>query len=115
MKTVDLTNKLCIDQTGHFPITSSKGHKHAMIVYDHDSNAMLSRPLKIKSAIEHLRNIQEMHKFLNDRGIHPKMHVIENEFPTIVKEHLINSKKIKLLLVPPYMHRVNAVEKAIDS
>ena len=52
MKTVDLTHKLDSYQTGRFPITSSKGHKHVMIVHDHDLNTMLARPLKTKSAIE---------------------------------------------------------------
>ena len=93
MKTVEIIHKLYINQTGQFTITSSKGHKHVMIVHDHDSNAMLARPLKSKSAIEQLRKIQETHKCLNDRGIHPKMHVMDNECPLIMKEYLINSKK----------------------
>ena len=45
MKTVDLIHKLYSDQTGRFIITSSKGHKHVMIVHDHDSNTILARPL----------------------------------------------------------------------
>ena len=78
-------------------------------------NAILDRPLKTKSAIEQLKNTQETHKFLNDRGIHLKIHVMDNKCALLVKEYLINSKKIQLLLVPPYMHRVNASEKVIDS
>ena len=57
MKTVDLTNKLHSYKIGRFTSTSSKGHKHVMIVCDHDSNAMLYRPLKTKSALEQMRNI----------------------------------------------------------
>lgn len=60
-----------------------------MIIYDHDSNAILARPLKTKSGLEQLQNIKEIHHYLNTRGIH--------------------------LLVPPCMHRVNAAENAIDS
>ena len=51
VKTVDLTNKLYSDQTGRFPVTSSKGSKCIMIVYDHDSNTILARALKTKSAL----------------------------------------------------------------
>ena len=70
MKIVDLTHKLYSDQTFRFLITSSKGHKNVMIFHDHDKNSMLDRPLKTNSAIEQLRNIQEIHKFLNDRNIY---------------------------------------------
>ena len=114
MKTIDLTHKLCSDQICRFPITSRKGNKHVMIVHDHHSSAILSQPIKTKWAIKQLRNVQEIHKFLNDRSIHPKMHVMDNECPLVVKEHLINSKKTQLLLVTPYMHRFNVAEKAID-
>ena len=40
---------------------------------------------------------------------------MDNECPLVVKEYIINAKNMQLLLVPPYMHRVNAAEKAIDS
>ena len=43
------------------------------------------------------------------------MHVMDNEYPLVVKECLISSKITQLLLVPPYVHRVNEAEKAIDS
>ena len=56
-----------------------------MILHEHDSNAMLARPLKTKSAIEQLENMKDTYKFLNDRGIHPKIHVIDNECPLVVK------------------------------
>ena len=93
MKTVDLTHKLYIDQTGHFPVTSSKGHKNTMIVCDHDSNTILSRPLK-KLALEQLRNIQEMHKFLINRGIRPKTRIMDNECPKIFREHMLHIKNM---------------------
>ena len=99
IKTVDLTNKLHSDQTGRFPVTSSKGNKYIMIVYDHDSNAILARALKTKSALEMLQNIQEVHQFLNARGIHPKIHILDNECPAIVKEYIIHAKKIQLLVL----------------
>ena len=86
-----------------------------MIAHDHDSNAMLALPLKTKSALEKLQKIQETHKFLNDRGIHPKINIIGNECPKTVKDCLLHAKKIELLLVPLCMRRVNIAEKAIDS
>ena len=40
---------------------------------------------------------------------------MDNKCPQIVRDYLINSKKIQLLLVPLYMHRVSIVEIAIHS
>ena len=57
VKTIELTGKLYSDQTGRFPVISSKGNKYIMIVYDHDSNAILARPLKTKSGHEQLKTI----------------------------------------------------------
>ena len=39
---------------------------------------------------------------------------MDNECSDIVKNYIKNTKNIELLLVPPYSHRVNTAEKAID-
>ena len=38
------------DQTGKFPIQSSHGYNYVMILYDYDSNIILSKPLKTRQA-----------------------------------------------------------------
>ena len=81
MKTLDIMHELYSDQTCQFLVTSVKGNKSKMIVRDRDSNAILGRPLKTKSATEQMRRIQEAHMFLNDSGVHPKIHVMDNEYP----------------------------------
>jgi hypothetical protein len=40
--------KLYSDQTGKFPVQSSRGYNYVMVLYDFDSNAILSRPAKTK-------------------------------------------------------------------
>jgi hypothetical protein len=37
------------DQTGRFPVVSSKGNKYIMILCDYDSNAILAQPIKDRS------------------------------------------------------------------
>ena len=113
-KIIDLTGKIYSDQTGRFPVQSSRGNKYIMVVYDHDSNAILPKALKSRSAAEHLTAIQEVHQYLNSRGIHPKIHIMDNECSQLVKNYIRQEQKIELMLVPPYLHRANAVEKAID-
>ena len=39
---------------------------------------------------------------------------MDNEYSALVKEDIKHEKKIELMLVLPYLHRVNAAEKAID-
>lgn len=65
-----------------------------MVVYDHDFNAILSSLFKIKSFFEKLQSTQEIHEYLNVRGIYPKMHVIDNECLQAVKNYIVNLKKL---------------------
>ena len=88
IKTVELTKKLHTDQTGRFPVTSRKGNKYLLIAYDWDSNAILAYPLKSKSATKHLCTIKTLQQFLNKKGIHPKLHIIDNEYSQLVKEYI---------------------------
>jgi hypothetical protein len=39
--TID-AGQIYTDQTGRFPVVSSKGNKYIMILYDYDSNAMIN-------------------------------------------------------------------------
>jgi hypothetical protein len=48
------------DQTGRFPVVSSKGNKYIMMLYDYDSNAILVQPIKDPTAPELLKAFQIM-------------------------------------------------------
>ena len=48
MKLVELNGKIFSDQAGPFPVTSSKGDKYLMVVYDNNTNAILAKPMKIR-------------------------------------------------------------------
>ena len=49
----------------------------------------------------------KFHIFLWERGISPKIHVMDNECPEVVKEYLRNNKA-EIQIVFPHMHRTNA-------
>ena len=49
------TGKTFTDQTGRFPVTSSKGNKYIMIMYDYDSNNILGEAIKSRTGDELLR------------------------------------------------------------
>ena len=111
VKIIVLQGKIHTDQTGSFPVQSRRGNKYIIVICDHDSNAMLTRALASKSAAEHLAATQEVHQCLNRRVKHPKMHIMDNECSTLVKECIKYENKIELILVPHYLQRVNAAEK----
>ena len=52
MKLVELNGKIFSNQTGRFPVTSSKGNKYLMVMYDNDTNAILAEPMKNRSQQE---------------------------------------------------------------
>ena len=83
-----------------------------MVVYDHNSNAILTKSLKSWSAEHLLAATDKMHIFLRERGVHPKIHIMENECSSTVQSYLKNNN-IELQVVPPNLHRTNAEEKAI--
>ena len=51
LKVIECSNKTFTDQRGRFPITSSRGYKYIMIVYDYDTNNILAEPLKSRASL----------------------------------------------------------------
>jgi hypothetical protein len=77
-ETID-TGKIYTDQTGRFPVVSSKGNKYIMILYDYDSNAILAQPIKDRTAPELSKSFQVMEQELVARGLKPKLMKLDNE------------------------------------
>jgi hypothetical protein len=67
------------DQTGRFPVVSSKGNTYIMLLYDYDSNAILARPIKDRTAPEFLRAFQVMEQEMLAKGLTPKLMKLDNE------------------------------------
>jgi hypothetical protein len=111
--TID-AGQIYTDQTGRFPVVSSKGNKYIMILYDYDSNAILEQPIKDRTAPELLKAFQVMEQELVARGLKPKLMKLDNEASKLLKEY-IHQQDITFQLVPPYSHRRNSAERAIRS
>ena len=67
------------DQTGAFPIISSRGYRYILCMYVYDINAILFRCLKTKTGNEHLDTFKNVHQLLITRGIQPKYVRMDNE------------------------------------
>jgi hypothetical protein len=111
--TID-AGQIYTDQTGRFPVVSSKGNKYIMILYDYDSNAILAQPIKDRTAPELLKAFKFMEQELVARGLKPKLMKLDNEASKLLKTYL-HQQDITFQLVPPYSHRRNSAERAIRS
>jgi hypothetical protein len=97
--TID-AGQIYTDQTGRFPVVLSKGNKYIMILYHYDSNAILAKTIKDRTAPELLRAFQVMEKELVARGLKPKLMKLENEASKLLKTYL-HQQNITFQLVPP--------------
>jgi hypothetical protein len=106
------TGQIATDLTGRFPNTSSRGNKYILVLYDYDSNAILTEPMRNRSDTEHLRAYNKLHLYLVERGFKPLLQKLDNE-ASIALKRTIRAKGIDFQLVPPHNHRRNAAERAI--
>jgi hypothetical protein len=111
--TID-AGQIYTDQTGRFPMVSSKVNTYIMVLYDYDSNAFLAQPIKDRTAPKLLKAFQVMEQELMDRGLTPKLMKLDNEASKLLKEYL-HQQYITFQLVPPYSHRRDSAERAIKS
>ena len=102
------------DLTGRFPIQSNRGANYIFVLYDYDSNAILVRPLHNRSAHEIHRVFTSVHTYLVTRGLRPRLHTLDNEASTILKEFL-TAENVEYQLVPPHIHQRNSAERAIQT
>jgi hypothetical protein len=64
----DITGAVFTNQTGHFPITSNRGHAYLVIFYIYDANFIASVPIKNRTKEELLRAYQITYNYLSSRG-----------------------------------------------
>jgi hypothetical protein len=111
--TID-TGQIYTDQTGRFPIVSSKGNKYIMVLYYYDSDAILAKPIKDRTSPKLLKAFQCMEQELVARGLKPKLMKLDNMASKLLKDYLYH-QDITFQLVPPYSHIHKSAERAIRS
>ena len=100
------------DQTGRFPIPSSRGNHYIFILYHQDTNSIHAVALPNRTAAS-IRNAWEsVHKTLVQQGHPPELHILDNECSQSLKD-AFQKYNIQFQRVPPKEHRVNAAERAI--
>ncbi len=102
------------DQTGGFPVTSSRGNKYIMIMCDVDGNHIDAEPMKSKMTEAMIDTYLKLWNRLTRTGvITPKLHILDNKAPKGLQE--VVKKNCKMQLVPPDTHRSNLAERAIQT
>ena len=84
-KTFYLSGKIYTDQTGRFPVTSSRGNKYILVAYHFDSNTIHAEPLKTRSGLDLTTAYQKLHSLLTNRGLLPHLHILDNECPNVLQ------------------------------
>jgi hypothetical protein len=108
------TGKIYTDQTGRFPVTSSRGNKYLFLLYDYDSNDILAEPIKSRQQDELLRAYKQLIQHLQQRGLTPKLQRLDNECSAAMKTEM-DAQNIDWQLTPVGIHRRNAAERAIHT
>jgi hypothetical protein len=85
--TID-AGQIYTDQTGRFPVISSKGNKYIKVLYDYDGNVILAEPIKNRTAPELLKAFQVTEKKLTARVLRPKLMKLDNEASQLLKSYL---------------------------
>jgi hypothetical protein len=96
-------------QTGHFPITSNRGHAYLVIFYIYDANFIASVPIKKRTKQELLHAYQITYNYLSSRGFKPCLHKMDNKTSKDVKD-FIQSQQTTLQYIPPEIHRINSAK-----
>jgi hypothetical protein len=102
------------DQTGKFPVQSSRGYNYVMVLYDYDSNAILSKPIKTRQASEITNAFTKLHGRLRLNGYASELHILDNECSDALKT-AFRKNDVAYQLVPPHVHGRNAAERAIQT
>jgi hypothetical protein len=102
------------DLTGSFPFILLDGSVCFFVMYHYEANAILANP---NSGLDNISIINAYKMQFNDltsKGFNPKINVMDNQATKHIKAFL-TEQQCKLQLVEPHNHRMNAVEKAIQT
>ena len=100
--------------TGSFPYQSSRGNEYIFVGFHYDANAILVEPIKNRQAGTLTDVWSKMNTRFVQAGVQPHTYMMDNEISKHMKDAFTRAD-IKYQLVPPYCHRVNAAERAIQT
>ena len=107
-------NTAYTDITGQFPMRSSRGNQYILVGYHFDANCIHGIAIKDRTATTLTAAWQTLHDLFGKAGAAPNTYVMDNEISSDLKDALqVNQTTYQL--VPPYSHRRNLTERAIQT
>ena len=100
------------DLTGVLPHKSNRGNLYVIVMYDYDSNVILSEPIKNVQEETIRYALLKIHNILKSRVSDPKFHIMDNDCSSDLKEAM-KKYAIDLQLDPPHTYRHNVAEREI--
>ena len=100
--------------TGKFPVQLFEGHLYVVVCYVYSANAIIIHPMKDRTDACMVQTFKEIYEYLDTCRCKPKLHVLDNECSQAVQAY-IKKEDVRIQLVEPHNHRVNAVETAIKA
>jgi hypothetical protein len=97
------TNQIYTNLTGRFPTTSLSGNKYILILYDYDSNIVLSAPMKNRGDKDMIRAFDILIQSLIIRGLKPHFQRLYNEESLALRNYL-TKQGINYQLALPHIH-----------
>jgi hypothetical protein len=87
------------DQTGKFPITSSRSHKYIFVFYHYDTHAIIGIPIKSRNTTDICAAWLQAFEICKAQGETPDIHILDNECSKDMKD-MFQEKGIAFQLVP---------------
>ena len=113
-QTIKFTGKIATDKTGRFPVTTSRSSKYIMVLYDHGSNTILTKPMKSRSDHKLIRAYSALHSNMTERSLFPTFQMLDNELPESFKSFM-HKEGVTFQPVLPHLHHRNTTEHAIQT
>ena len=110
----DLKGIIGTDQTGRFPVDSTRGHKYIFLLSDTDTGFIHAIPIKSRKKAELVRAFKEAHDVIVECGFAPILHRTDHE-TSIDLIAAIKEKDLEYEIMPPSNHRRNPAERAIQT
>ena len=81
--------------------------QYIFVAYIYDLNAIIARPMPSRTDAAFITAFTDVFDTLRAQNYQPHLNVMDNECSKAVERH-IRMEKLKILLVPPHNHLVNA-------
>lgn len=93
-----------MDQTGGFPITSRRGNKYLMVLYDYNTNAILVTAIKNRTKDQLITGYNKLYGVLQKASTQPELQRLNNKTSKELIAEMIN-KGLKYQVVSSGDHQ----------